>query len=633
MRIFKGNSGVCVAVVVAAQVAWAGVAAAQVSFDWLTVGNPGNPADTLVMNKGPAATFTTGYGSVGYTYRMSKDHVTNAQYVEFLNKVDPAGTNALKLYDARMSTNSLGLAYTGGINLNPGAAAGSKYSLKANQANYPATWITWIAAARFVNWLSNGQGAGGTEAGVYTMPALTSRDIPTRAPGATIFLPSEDEYYKAAYYDPTKNGTGGYWQYGLRSDADPIREPPPGGATSANYAAKPTFDASLDYLTNVGAYTAATSYYGMSDADGSVYTWTEGTRSINTNIFPVYRGGSWYMEAEFTGAAFRNLYSFANAASYHWYGLRVASLPPATSGFAWAVNAGGDWETPGNWGGAVPNAVGAAATFGPVITAGRTVTLTAGKTVGELTFDSVHAYTLQGAALTLDNGAAGATIEVLQGQHVLSLAVVADGDLSVSAGGGGLVAAQGLQVGGGLTLESGTLTLGGVTRTAALVVEAGATLESATGSVVIDYTGTSPIGELIGLLLAGQIVPAGDAGGLPTTLAIAEAADLGLTEFVGVAVDDTTVVAKFTYVGDANLDGQVDALDYERVDLAIGNGGVFGTAQGDLNYDGSVDALDYEQIDLNIGNGVGSPLAGVLIPEPTGMVALAVAGMTLRRRR
>ena len=62
------------------------------------------------------------------------------------------------------------------------------------------------------------------------------------------------------------------------------------------------------------------------------------------------------------------------------------------------------------------------------------------------------------------------------------------------------------------------------------------------------------------------------------------------------------VVFKFTYVGDSNLDGVVDALDYQRIDLAVGNTGVFGTAQGALNYDGNVDALDYQQIDLNIGN-------------------------------
>jgi autotransporter-associated beta strand protein len=151
--------------------------------------------------------------------------------------------------------------------------------------------------------------------------------------------------------------------------------------------------------------------------------------------------------------------------------------------------------------------------------------------------------------------------------------------------------------------------------------------------LIVNYTGVSNIAGLINYFNSGQLIPSGDLAGLPTTLAISEAADLGLTEFNGIAVDDTTVIAKYTYVGDANLDGQVDALDYERIDLAIGNSGVFGTAQGDLNYDGNVDALDYEQVDLNIGNGVGSPLAAVFIPEPTLLAPIALLPLLTARRR
>ena len=66
-----------------------------VTFDWVTVGDPGNPSDTEVMSDG-----TTGYGSVGYVYRISKHEVTNAQYAEFLNAV--AKTDTYALYDSRM---------------------------------------------------------------------------------------------------------------------------------------------------------------------------------------------------------------------------------------------------------------------------------------------------------------------------------------------------------------------------------------------------------------------------------------------------------------------------------------------------------------------------------------------------
>jgi hypothetical protein len=166
-----------------------------------------------------------------------------------------------------------------------------------------------------------------------------------------------------------------------------------------------------------------------------------------------------------------------------------------------------------------------------------------------------------------------------------------------------------------------------------LGVNDGSVLSFGNNSLVVNYDEATPIGTILEYLLAGKLVADGDVGGLPTYLAIAEAADLGLTEFGGLPVDETAVLVKFTYVGDANLDGQVDALDYERVDLAIGNTGVFGTAQGDLNYDGTVDALDYEQIDLNIGNGVGSPLASVFVPEPAGVSLLAGAGVLALRRR
>jgi hypothetical protein len=281
-----------------------------------------------------------------------------------------------------------------------------------------------------------------------------------------------------------------------------------------------------------------------------------------------------------------------------------------------------------------------------VIASGFSGTVSAGAAMamGSVTVNSGVTASLNGdgsfsAATLLNNGAV--TVRGTMAQLGLvggtgSLRVAAGGLLNVSAAtaAGALISQGALTVEGKLSVGSHEPLSGAVVvSVGALVIDAAGILELGNNDLMVNYAESSPLAGLIAAYTEGRLTVNGDAGGLPTYLALAEAADLGLTEFGGLAVDETTMVGKFTYVGDANLDGQVDALDYERVDLAIGNSGVFGTAQGDLNYDGNVDALDYEQIDLNIGNGVGSPLATVLVPEPTWMGSLAVLGLLAGRRR
>jgi hypothetical protein len=207
--------------------------------------------------------------------------------------------------------------------------------------------------------------------------------------------------------------------------------------------------------------------------------------------------------------------------------------------------------------------------------------------------------------------------------------VVGTGSLTINAG---THNARSLVL-GSLTLNGGSLTIQANAPAVQLDTLSNiGLLDLNNNDMIIDYAGATPIASIIEQFLAGRIVVDGAVAGLPTYLAVAEAADLGLASFSGVAVDSEAVVCKFTYVGDANLDGQVDALDYERVDLAIGNSAVLGTAQGDLNYDGNVDALDYEQIDLNIGNGVGAPLGTVFVPEPVALAPVILMGVLVARR-
>jgi formylglycine-generating enzyme required for sulfatase activity len=163
-------------------------ASATVTIDWVTVGNAGNAADTA---DGDA--FTTGvqrYGAVGYTYQIGKYEVTNAQYGAFLNAA--AKTDSYGLYNSGMSD----------FGITRGGSSGSyTYSVTTALANRPVVYVSWFDAARFSNWMMNGQGNGSTETGSYTLNGATSGII-TKNVGATIYIPTEDDWYKAAYFNP-----------------------------------------------------------------------------------------------------------------------------------------------------------------------------------------------------------------------------------------------------------------------------------------------------------------------------------------------------------------------------------------------------------------------------------------------
>ena len=118
----------------------------------------------------------------------------------------------------------------GGISFNTGNPNGSKYSVISGRANHPVNYVTWYDAIRFANWLNNGQGSGDTETGAYTLldgrrhaRAFQRHSSITRNAGATVFLPSENEWYKAAYYNP---GTSSYFQYPTSSNTAPTASGP-----------------------------------------------------------------------------------------------------------------------------------------------------------------------------------------------------------------------------------------------------------------------------------------------------------------------------------------------------------------------------------------------------------------------
>jgi len=89
------------------------------------------------------------------------------------------------------------------------------------------------------------------------------------------WIPGDDEWYKAAYYDPTREGVRKYWDYAVRCCRPPNNLPPPGDECSANYF-RETFAIGKPYfLTEVGAYPKAGSYFGTYDQNGNVWEWIE----------------------------------------------------------------------------------------------------------------------------------------------------------------------------------------------------------------------------------------------------------------------------------------------------------------------------------------------------------------------
>ena len=263
-----------------------------VSIPTVPITNPGNPAD---FRYDPA-----GVGSLSYTYRIGKYEITNSQYAEFLNAV--GASDPYLLYNSATASDT-----RGGINRS-GSPGSYTYSVKLPAVgrgpggtdyaygNKPAVFISWLDAIRFTNWLHNGQGNGDTETGAYTLLAGPSFPIPsnvdsiTRNPGARWWIPSEDEWYKAAYYDPT---AGIYYDYptGTNSTTNNSR-PSADTGNSANFFANSIWTTgNYDYpITDIGAYTLSTSPNKTYDQGGNAAEWTE---KIRLGYGFVHRGGWW----------------------------------------------------------------------------------------------------------------------------------------------------------------------------------------------------------------------------------------------------------------------------------------------------------------------------------------------------
>ncbi len=300
------------------------------SISWVTVGNPGNPADTSL------------FGAVAAEYRIMEFEFTNSQYAAFLNAVDPAGVNPNSIYNPAMGSGR------GGIQ-NTGSEQGSRYVVAPNMGDKPVNYVSWFDAARVANWLHNGKGNGDTETGAYTLANSTVAPAPAVNVGARFWIPTEDQWYKAAYYGVGLNGgSGGYSAYAHGSGNQPaaVQATDEGvgriGAVTpvqsgpyANFQAQATWNGLSGNVTSVGT-NGGPSFYGAFDMGGNVAEWSEpvSQNGIDRSTL-VRRGGSWSNFLPTDLASWTRI-DLSVTSEDHELGFRLASpVPePATLGLA-----------------------------------------------------------------------------------------------------------------------------------------------------------------------------------------------------------------------------------------------------------------------------------------------------------
>ncbi len=257
------------------------------SLDFVTVGNAGNAADD-----------STGYGVVDNVYAIGKYEVTAGQYTEFLNNV--AATDTYGLYNTNMWSDAKGCKIQ-----QSGPSGSYTYSVAADRANRPVNFVSFWDATRFGNWLHNGRGSGDTESGAYVN--IGNQSTFARQADAMYWIPSENEWYKAAYH-MNDGVTGNYFDFPTSSDTI--------DSSMANYGN------SVSDTTDVGTYANA-SPYGTFDQGGNVWEWNEtaitsSTRGLRGGYFG--SSSSSFLQTSTRGGA-------DPTGEYNYRGFRVASVP------------------------------------------------------------------------------------------------------------------------------------------------------------------------------------------------------------------------------------------------------------------------------------------------------------------
>jgi len=306
--------------------------AGLLKIDLVSVTDAGNPADF------------NGRGAVAQNFQMGKNDITAAQYCQFLNAV-ASKSDPYALYNDKMSSNR----NVASITRTTEKDGSFTYSTKMAADYLPIAHVSWFSAARFCNWMHNGQLIGNedattTETGAYTLngamkdesgsASVTKSDYCKLNDGAKFFLPTEDQWYKAAYYKRT--GSADYWDYPTRSDVPPNNQQKL-TPNEANYFIGSNVDDSKSFpwywnyqysnggktpfITLVGLFGGAPGPYGTFDMGGNLFQWVCNPGYAGTRVI---RGGSWKKQQN--DELKRTTCITANPAiGYEFVGFRIAA--------------------------------------------------------------------------------------------------------------------------------------------------------------------------------------------------------------------------------------------------------------------------------------------------------------------
>jgi hypothetical protein len=344
----------------------------------------------------------------------------------------------------------------------------------------------------------------------------------------------------------------------------------------------------------------------------------------------------------------------------------VSLVGPGTAPMStWSVNESDSWHESDNWANLiVPNAAGAEAQFLGAISSSQLIFANQETTVGTMRFSNANTYVIAGtSSLTIQVNSGSGLIDVAQGAHKINLPLFFASNTNINvAGGAALTIADpttiranqtvtkngNLVIEAPLTLEAGAqLVLGsGLTRMFdAPSTGAGAKVDVKNTTLTIDYRGrATPAATVRAQLTSGYNNGSWNGSGISTSAPLSIAGNA-----TGVGWRDDTanqqIIVKYTYEGDADLNGQVDVADLGALASAWQTAGSW--SNGDFDYSGLIDVADLGALASNWQAGVGSPLGpeslaaalaavglpGAAVPEPAAAGLLAFAGITLLRRR